>query len=92
MAYYLNLHIESESIQTLITVLKGLTETEQKHWMVWAVDRLDKNEKTVISFYYFEEMTHAEIADAMQWPEHTVVHVHTKAIQNLIKFAKQDGL
>ncbi len=45
-----------------------------------AIDRLPEKEKTVISLYYFEELTLKEISAIMKVSESRISQLHTKAI------------
>jgi len=54
--------------------------TELKDILSDAVSRLPEKEKTVITFYYFEELTLKEISAIMKVSESRISQLHTKAI------------
>ena len=55
---------------------------ELKHVLVDAIGRLTEKEQTVISLYYYEEMTLKEIGKIMDLTESRICQIHT---QSLIK-------
>ncbi len=57
--------------------------SEMKDILVDAINRLPEKEKTVISFYYFEELTLKEISAIMKVSESRISQLHTKAILRL---------
>jgi RNA polymerase sigma factor for flagellar operon FliA len=48
-----------------------------------AIDKLPEKEKTVVSLYYFEELTLKEISAIMKVSESRISQLHTKAIMRL---------
>jgi len=54
--------------------------TELKDILSDAVSKLPEKEKTVITFYYFEELTLKEISAIMKVSESRISQLHTKAI------------
>lgn len=57
--------------------------TELKEILGDAIERLPEKEKTVISLYYFEELTLKEISAIMKVSESRISQLHTKAILRL---------
>ncbi|CCQ93038.1 RNA polymerase sigma factor whiG [[Clostridium] ultunense Esp] len=47
------------------------------------IDELQENEKTVISLYYYEELTYKEIGHIMELSESRISQIHSKAILNI---------
>jgi len=63
--------------------------SELRDILVHEIDKLSEKEKTVISFYYFEELTLKEISAIMKVSESRISQLHTKAISKLRgKFSK----
>lgn len=56
---------------------------ELKQNIADAIDKLSEKEKTVISLYYFEELTLKEISAIMNISESRVSQLHTKAVSRL---------
>lgn len=54
--------------------------TEIKEILIDAISRLPEKEKTVISLYYFDELTLKEISAIMKVSESRISQLHTKAI------------
>jgi len=48
-----------------------------------AIEKLPKNEKTVVALYYYEELTMKEIGKIMGYTESRVSQLHTKAVIRL---------
>jgi len=61
----------------------ALKATEARTTIVKAIDRLPKNERTVMALYYYEELTMKEIGRAMGYTESRVSQLHTKAVMRL---------
>lgn len=53
---------------------------EMKDMLTRAIDRLPEKERTVISLYYYEEMTLKEISMVLHLSEARISQLHTKAI------------
>ena len=66
---------ENPAKQAEITELKELLASE--------IDQLSEKEKTVISFYYFDELTLKEISVIMKVSESRISQLHTKALAKL---------
>ena len=54
--------------------------SELKQILAEAINKLPEKEKTVISFYYFEELTLKEISAIMNVTESRISQLHTKAL------------
>jgi len=48
-----------------------------------AIEKLPKNEKTVVALYYYKELTMKEIGNVMGYTESRVSQLHTKAVLRL---------
>ncbi|WP_010249141.1 FliA/WhiG family RNA polymerase sigma factor [Acetivibrio cellulolyticus] len=57
--------------------------TELREILVDAIGKLPEKEKTVVSFYYFEDLTLKEISEIMKVSESRISQLHTKAILRL---------
>jgi RNA polymerase sigma factor for flagellar operon FliA len=60
-----------------------LSLEELKKILARAIDELSPKEKTVISLYYYEEMTLKEIGAVLGFTESRICQIHTKAILKL---------
>lgn len=56
---------------------------EQKRLLAQAIDELPERERTVISLYYFENLTQKEIAAVLEVTESRICQIHTKAVLKL---------
>ncbi|MDK2798555.1 MAG: polymerase sigma factor FliA [Clostridiales bacterium] len=56
---------------------------EIKNLLADAIDKLSEKEKTVVTLYYFEELTLKEISAIMQVSESRVSQLHSKAVTRL---------
>ena len=56
---------------------------EMKHILAEAVNRMPDREKTVLSLYYYEGLTLAEIGQVLGVTESRVCQIHTKAVLQL---------
>ena len=54
-----------------------------KNILVETINKLDKNEKMVISLYYYEELTYKEIGNILGLSESRISQIHSKAILNM---------
>jgi len=72
-----------------VTALGDLEKSELRAFLVTAIDRLTKQEKLVISLYYFEELTLKEIGEVMSISESRVSQIHTKAVLKLRGMIKE---
>jgi len=57
--------------------------SELKELLSQEIEQLSEKEKTVISFYYFDELTLKEISEIMKVSESRISQLHTKAIAKL---------
>ena len=62
---------------------KDLFKQEQKEILVKAIEELSKQEKAVLTLYYFEELTLREIGEVLGVSESRVSQIHSKAIYRL---------
>lgn len=63
---------------------------ELKELLTQVIDLLNKNEKMVISLYYYEDLTYKEIGDIMELSESRISQIHSKAILKMKNtFARQ---
>jgi len=60
-----------------------LSVEELKEILARAMDELSPKERTVISLYYYEEMTLKEIGAVLGFTESRICQIHTKAILKL---------
>ncbi len=58
----------------------ALENVEIKEILIDAIDKLPEKEKSVITFYYFEELTLKEISAIMNVTESRISQLHTKAL------------
>lgn len=58
----------------------ALENVEIKEVLIDAIDKLPEKEKSVITFYYFEELTLKEISAIMNVTESRISQLHTKAL------------
>jgi RNA polymerase sigma factor for flagellar operon FliA len=77
---------KSDDPQTL-TKLKEL-----KSALAASIESLKEKEKLVVSLYYIEELTMREIGDVLDITESRVSQIHSKAIFNLRKKLRKEGL
>lgn len=57
-----------------------------------AIERLSEKEKTVVSLYYFEELTYKEIASILEVSESRISQLHSKAILSLKNSLSSKGI
>lgn len=60
-----------------------LLDDEFKKVLVRCIDELDKNERTVISLYYYEELKLKEIAFVMDLTPSRISQIHSKALDKM---------
>jgi len=63
--------------------VKQAEYAELKEMLAGEIDQLSEKEKTVITFYYFNELTLKEISEIMKVSESRISQLHTKAISKL---------
>ena len=61
----------------------SLNMAEIRDTIVDSIERLPKNERTVIALYYYEELTMKEIGNVMGYTESRVSQLHTKAVMRM---------
>jgi RNA polymerase sigma factor FliA len=66
-----------------VSPLENINRTEAVKVIAEAIDRLPRNERTVVSLYYYEELTMKEIGEVMGYTESRVSQLHTKAVLRL---------
>ena len=63
--------------------LSLLVSERARHVLETAIHELPEKERTVLSLYYFEELTMKEIGQALKVTESRVCQIHSKAILHL---------
>lgn len=76
--------LDSIGDQTAI-IDQDLIKSEVKQELAKAIDSLNKNERIVISLYYYEGLTLREIGHVIEVSESRVSQIHSKAIKTLQK-------
>ncbi|MBW2609907.1 MAG: FliA/WhiG family RNA polymerase sigma factor [Deltaproteobacteria bacterium] len=71
------------------TPMDSLDITEIKDIIAKAIDKLPKNERTIMALYYYEELTMKEIGKIMGYTESRVSQLHTKALIRLRNSLKE---
>ena len=61
----------------------NLADKELRHIVVETLERLDEKERLVLTLYYFEELTLAEIGEVLGVSESRVCQIHGKAVNRL---------
>jgi RNA polymerase sigma factor for flagellar operon FliA len=61
----------------------SLDLTEIRDVIAEAIENLPRNERTVVSLYYYEELTMKEIGEVMDYTESRISQLHTKAVLRL---------
>ena len=54
-----------------------------------AIDKLNEQQKTVVSLYYYEQLRFSDIAEVMGVSESRVCQIHTKAMM-LLRLSMED--
>jgi len=70
-------------------MLHDLEKKELKAFITSSLNNLTEQEKMVIAFYYYEEMTLKEIGEIMHISESRVSQIHTKAVLKLRSMVKE---
>jgi RNA polymerase sigma factor for flagellar operon FliA len=68
--------------------VSGLEGSETRMLLASSINSLSEREKMVITLYYFEGLTLAEIGDVLGVTESRVCQIHTKAVGQLRNFLK----
>jgi len=69
--------------------VSGLEGNETRMLLASSINSLSEREKMVITLYYFEGLTLAEIGDVLGVTESRVCQIHTKAVGQLRNFLKE---
>jgi RNA polymerase sigma factor for flagellar operon FliA len=64
---------------------KSIEREELKHMLMEAIETLTDNEKKVILFYYYEELTLKEISRILEVSESRISQLHTRGLQKMRK-------
>jgi RNA polymerase sigma factor for flagellar operon FliA len=64
----------------MVSPMEAFESEEMKHILVEAINRLPDREKMVISLYYYEGLTLAQIGEVMGVTESRICQMHTKAV------------
>ena len=70
----------SDSSSTEMLPERRMEIVEVRDILAEAIDKLPEKEKTVVSLYYYEELTLKEISAIMKVSESRISQLHTKAI------------
>ena len=62
---------------------ESLDLAEIRDVIAGAIEKLPKNERTVVALYYYEELTMKEIGEVMDYTESRISQLHTKAVLRL---------
>ncbi|MCR5418200.1 MAG: FliA/WhiG family RNA polymerase sigma factor [Lachnospiraceae bacterium] len=62
---------------------KALEQQELKEMLISALELLTEKEKTVITLYYYEEMTLKEVSNVLEVSESRVSQLHTRALAKM---------
>ncbi len=65
---------------------KALFKKTTKEQLIKGIEKLGEREKTIISLYYYEELTYREIAEIIGISESRISQIHTKAVTKLKAF------
>jgi len=84
-------YLQSDSNDAVDTNPANSTELfELKDTLAKAIDRLPEKERTVVSLYYYEELTLKEISLIMHLTEARISQLHTKAIFRMRGYLAQN--
>lgn len=62
---------------------KKLDKEVSREVLITAIDKLNKQERLVVSLYYYEELTQEEIAEILELSTARISQIHKKSIQRL---------
>ncbi|MBU5314253.1 FliA/WhiG family RNA polymerase sigma factor [Tissierella carlieri] len=83
----------SSEIQQDIGTPEDIYEGKEiKEILSTSIDALNKNERLVISLYYYEELTYKEIGHVMELSESRISQIHSKAILKIKIFLEKEGI
>ncbi len=87
---WLSLDTEYEDATLLDIVSSSIAEPDKKldkeatkGILIEAVDKLNEQERLVVSLYYYEELTQEEIAEVLELSTARISQIHKKSIQRL---------
>ena len=87
---WLSLDTEYEDATLLDIVSSSIAEPDKKldkettkAILIKAVDKLNEQERLVVSLYYYEELTQEEIAEVLELSTARISQIHKKSIQRL---------
>ena len=67
-------------------------EIEIKDILIKTIENLNKNEKLVISLYYYDELTYKEIGQILNLSESRISQIHSKAVISMKNKLNQQGI
>lgn len=67
-------------------------EKEIKELLAYSINTLSKNEKMVISLYYYDEFTYKEIGNIMELSESRISQIHSKSILKIRNILEKKGI
>ena len=83
-------YLKTDAAEAIDTNPANSTELfEIKETLAKAIERLPEKERTVVSLYYYEEMTLKEISLVMHLTEARISQLHTKAIVRMRGYLAQ---
>lgn len=65
---------------------------EIKELLAYSINTLSKNEKMVISLYYYDEFTYKEIGNIMELSESRISQIHSKSILKIRNILEKEGV
>ena len=65
---------------------------EIKELLAHSINSLSKNEKMVISLYYYDEFTYKEIGNIMELSESRISQIHSKSILKIRNILEKEGV
>ena len=81
--------IDKNNINNPETIYQG---KEIRELLATSIEVLSKNEKMVISLYYYEELTYKEIGQVLELSESRISQIHSKAILKIKNFLANKGI
>ena len=67
-------------------------DIEIKDILIKTIENLNKNEKLVISLYYYDELTYKEIGQILNLSESRISQIHSKAVISMKNKLNQQGI
>lgn len=65
---------------------------EIKELLAYSINTLSKNERMVISLYYYDEFTYKEIGNIMELSESRISQIHSKSILKIRNILEKEGV